>query len=89
MNLRKYKIANMAVFDFVATFIFVFFIHLYMWKNPINIEKDNRTYIQYFMSLIFLFISFIGLAVIIHYIFGIKSALSAYLGFNSMPPKNR
>ena len=60
MNLRKYKIANMAVFDFIATFIFVFFIHLYMWKNPINIEKDNRTYIQYFMSLIFLFISFIG-----------------------------
>jgi hypothetical protein len=89
MNLRKYKIANMAVFDFIVTFIFVFFIHLYMWKNPLDIKKDNRTYMQYFISLILLFISFIGLAIIFHYIFGIKSALSAYLGFNNMPPANR
>lgn len=89
MNLRKYKIANMTIFDFVVTFIFVFFIHLYMWKNPLDIKKDNRTYMQYFISLLLLFISFIGLAIIIHYIFGIKSALSAYLGFNSMPPANR
>jgi len=82
----------MAIFDYVATFIIVFLIHLYMWLNPIFMSNDNknkRNYIQYFVSLLLLYIAFIGFAVILHYLFNIKSALSAYLGFNDMPDKNR
>lgn len=92
MNLRKYKIYNMALFDYFITFVFVFFIHLYMWRNPLYMDittKNNRNLIQYISSFILLFISFIGIAVIFHYIFGIKSGLSAHLGFNNIPDKNR
>ena len=89
-DLRKFKIFNMAIFDFVATFICVFIIHYYMWSNPIHMkDPTKRTYLQYFTSLTFLFITFIGFGVILHYLFNIQSGLSAYLGFNDEPNKNR
>ncbi len=85
-GLRDYRIFNMAIFDLVATFIFVLIIHTIMWRNPLNMKKPNeRTWVQYIISLILLYISFIGLGVIIHRIFRIESALSAYLGFNDKP----
>ena len=89
MNLRKYKIFNMAIFDYVMTFIFIFILHLYMWLHPLDDIKNKRNIWQYLISLLLFFISAIGLAVIIHYFFGIKSPLSGYLGFNLQPNKNR
>lgn len=82
-NLRKYKVMKMALFDLVMTFIAVLIIHSLMWAYPLDMkEKNNRTWLQYISSLMLLFVSFIGLGVIFHRLFGIKSALSAYLGFN-------
>ena len=89
-ELRKFKILNMAIFDFIATFVCVFIIHYYMWTHPIYMkDPTKRTYVQYFTSLIFLFVTFIGIGVIMHYIFNIQSGLSAYLGFNDMYNKNK
>ena len=82
MDLRKYRIYNMAIFDFVATFVVIFFLHLYMWNYAKVTNKNERTYLQYFGSLILLFIASIGLGVIVHYFVGIQSALSGYLGLN-------
>lgn len=88
--LRKFKIFNMAIFDFIATFVGVFILHYYMWSNPLDIKEPNkRTYIQYFTSLLLLFVAFIGIGVLLHYLFGIKSGLSAYLGFNDIPDSRR
>ena len=76
----------MALFDFAATFIVVILIHYYMWSRPIYMkDPSKRTTIQYIISLIFLFITFIGIGVIVHYFAGVQSGLSAYLGFNDMP----
>ena len=82
-DLRKYKIYKMAIFDLVMTFLFMFFIHLYMWRNIPDNQKKNRNYIQYIVSLILLLITSLGLGVIMHYITGVNSALSTYLGLNN------
>ena len=87
-SLRKYRIFNMAIFDFAMTFLVIFLVHLYMWRNPIE-KQNNRSYMQYFMSLILFIIGSIWLGVIFHYIFNVKSQLSYYLGFNGEPNKNR
>ncbi len=92
-QLRKPKFLNMAIFDLVATFIgaFIgaFIVHILLWIYPLDMkEKEKRTSLQYVASLILIFIMFLGLGVIFHRIFGIKSALSAYLGFNDMPIRN-
>ena len=79
-ELRKYKFFNMAIFDLVGTFIIIWFIHLYMWMNIPNENKKNRNYIQYFLSLLLLFITGLGIGLIFHYMFKINSALSRYLG---------
>ena len=89
MNLRKYKLFNMAIFDFIMTFIIIFILHLYMWFHPLDDMKNQRNIWQYLISLLLFFVSAIGLGVIMHYFFGIKSALSGYLGFNLQPNKNR
>lgn len=89
-SLRKHRILNMAIFDYVATFIIVFILHYYMWKNPLKMkEPEKRTYTQYILSLVLLCITFVGLGTLAHYFAGIQSALSAYLGFNEMPSINR
>ncbi len=88
-QLRKPKFLNMAIFDLVATFIGAFIVHILLWIYPLDMkEKEKRTSLQYVSSLILIFIMFLGLGVIFHRIFGIKSALSAYLGFNDMPIRN-
>ncbi len=79
-ELRKYKFFNMAIFDLVGTFVIIWFIHLYMWMNIPNENKKNRNYIQYFVSLLLLFITGLGIGLIFHYMFKINSALSRYLG---------
>ena len=85
-KLRKPKFFNMTIFDLIATFIGAFIVHILLWIYPLDMkEKEKRTSIQYFLSLLLIFIMFLGLGVIFHRIFGIKSALSAYLGFNDMP----
>jgi hypothetical protein len=85
-DLRKYRIFKMAIFDYILTFIGAFIIHLYIWKNPIHTkDASKRTYFQYFISLFFMYITAIGVGVIVHYFFGIQSTLSGYLGINDMP----
>jgi uncharacterized membrane protein AbrB (regulator of aidB expression) len=82
MNLRDYRILGLAVIDYVVTLFFVLILHSYMWFYA-NISKNTkRTYIQYFVSLIYIFIAILGLATILHFFFGIKSVFSRYLGFN-------
>lgn len=84
--LRGPKIWNMAIFDLVATFIGAFIVHLLLWLYPLDMkDKEKRTSMQYILSLTLIFITFVGLGVIAHRIFKVKSALSAYLGFNDMP----
>lgn len=85
-DLRRPKILNMAIFDLVATFIVAFIIHLLLWIYPLDMkDKEKRTSVQYLSSLMLIFIMSLGLAIIFHRIFGIKSAFSAYMGFNDMP----
>jgi len=85
-KLREPKFLNMAIFDLVGTFVISLIIHAILWVYPLEMQnKEKRTYPQYFISAIFIFIMFLGIGVIFHRIFGIKSALSAYLGFNDMP----
>jgi hypothetical protein len=49
-----------------------------MWINAkVNYK---RTTIQYFISLIVVFIGMLGLGTIIHYFFGVKSTFSHYIG---------
>jgi hypothetical protein len=85
--LRKYRIFNMAIFDFTITILVIFMIHLYMWRNASLSPntKNNRTYLQYFISLSLFIIGSIWLGVMVHYILGVKSQLSFYLGFNDEP----
>jgi hypothetical protein len=81
--LRQYRIFNMAIFDLTATFIGAFIVHILLWMYPLDMkEKNKRTTTQYIASLTLIFIMFLGLGVIFHRIFGIKSVLSGYLGFN-------
>lgn len=85
-QLREPKFLNMAIFDLVGTFIISLIIHTILWVYPLEMQnKEKRTYTQYITSVIFIFVMFLGIGVIFHRIFGIKSALSAYLGFNNMP----
>ena len=89
-QLRKPKFFNMAIFDLSATFIGAFLVHLVLWMFPLEMkDKNKRTIQQYLISLLLIFIMFLGIGVIFHRIFGIHSALSAYIGFNDMPPFNR
>jgi len=78
VNLRKYRIFNLAIFDYVVTFIAVLILHYYMWVNAkVNYK---RTTAQYFISLTVIFIGMLGLGTIIHYFFGVKSTFSHYIG---------
>jgi len=82
---KKYRIFGLSAYDYIGTLVIVFFIHLYMWNNPVNISKkelEERTVIMYLVSLVFLFITSIGIGVLFHYIFNQTSQLSYNLGFN-------
>jgi len=81
--LRQYRFLKMAIFDLVVTFIFALIVHSLLWTYPLEMkDKEQRTWIQYLFSLFLIFVTFLGLGIISHRIFGIKSTLSAYLGFN-------
>jgi hypothetical protein len=82
MNLRDYRILGLSIIDYVVTFIVVLILHSYMWFYANISNKTKRTYLQYFISLIYIFIAILGLATILHFFFGIKSVFSSYLGFN-------
>lgn len=85
-QLREPKIFKMAIFDLTGTFIIAFIIHIIMWSYPLEMkEKEKRTIFQYMTSLLLIFITLVGLGVISHRIFKVKSALSGYIGFNDMP----
>ena len=84
-DLRKYRFYNMAIFDVVATFALAFVVHYILWSYPLEMkDKSKRTYLQYFVSLVLIFLMFIALGVIFHRIFKIQSALSGYIGFNDV-----
>ena len=82
-KLRSVKIFNMAVFDFVMVFVFVFIIHQYLWFHPIEQIKNKRNLFQYTALLIILMITGVGIGIITHWIFRIKSGLSGHLGLNN------
>lgn len=85
-SLRKHKFYNMAIFDLVVTMIIAFTVHTFLWMYPFEMKnKEERTYTQYFTSLLLILITFLGMGVIFHRIFKIQSALSGYLGLNDMP----
>jgi len=84
-KLREPKIWNMAIFDLTSVFIVVFIIHMIMWRNYKGVNADKRTTLQYIISLLFMFFTFVGLGVVFHSIFRIESGLSYYLGFNDKP----
>ena len=82
MNLRDYRIIGLAIIDYVITFVFVLVLHSYMWYYAKISSTTKRTYLQYFASLLYIYIAFLGLATVLHFFFGIKSVFSRYLGFN-------
>lgn len=82
MDLRSFRILGLAVIDYIITFIIVLILHSYMWFNANISNTTKRTYIQYFGSLLYIFIAILGIATILHYFFGIRSIFSKYLGFN-------
>jgi hypothetical protein len=80
-ELRKPKIWNMAIFDIVSVAIFVFLIHNYIWFHPLE-RVDNRNIFQYIAMFLILYITFIGIGMLFHWTFGIKSGLFGHLGIN-------
>ena len=79
LNLRKYRIFNLAIFDYVVTFIAIIILHSYMWfRAKVNYK---RSILQYIISFIYISIAILGLGTILHYFFGIKSTFSQYIGF--------
>jgi uncharacterized membrane protein len=84
-KLREPKFMDMAIFDLVGTFVVAFIIHIIMWKNYKGVNAGARTITQYIISLLFIFVTFVGIGIIFHSIFGVSSALSFYLGFNDKP----
>lgn len=85
-ELRQYRILGLAVFDLAFGFAGAYIIHLLLWMYPLDIkEKDQRTTLQYLLSLLLIFITVVGLGVIVHRLVGVKSTLSSYLGLSSRP----
>ena len=89
-ELRKYRFLNLTLIDLVPTLIIGLVIHSYLWLYPLELnveEQSKRTFIQYFASLIIILITLLGLGLILHRSFSIKSGLSAHLGLNGLPNK--
>jgi hypothetical protein len=89
-ELRKHRVLNLTLIDLVPTLIVGLIIHSYLWLYPLELseyQQTDRTFIQYAASLALILTTLLGLGVIIHRIFGIKSGLSAHLGLNGRPNK--
>ena len=87
-QLRKHRVLNLTLIDLVPTLIVGLIIHSYLWLYPLELSEDqqtDRTFVQYAASLAIILTTLLGLGVIIHRIFGIKSGLSAHLGLNGRP----
>ena len=88
-EIRKVKVLEMAVFDLVGTYIIALLFHAIMWNNPINSEKFERSNFtgQYFVSSLFIYVTFIGIGSLVHYVMGVDSKLLNYLGYNMKQKK--
>jgi len=89
-QLRKYRFLNLTLIDLIPTLFVGLIIHSYLWLYPLELdidEQSNRTIIQYIVSLSIILITLLGLGIIIHRSFSIKSGLSAHLGLNGIPNK--
>jgi hypothetical protein len=89
-ELRRYRFLNLTLIDLVPTLIIGLVIHSYLWLYPLELnveEQSKRTFVQYFLSLALILITLLGLGLILHRSFGIKSGLSAHLGLNGLPNK--
>jgi hypothetical protein len=89
-ELRRHRFMNLTLIDLVPTLIIGLIIHSYLWLYPLELnieEQSKRTFIQYFFSLALIIITLLGLGLILHRSFGIKSGLSAHLGLNGLPNK--
>ncbi len=89
-QMRKYRFFNLTLIDLIPTLIIGLIIHSYIWLYPLELdidEQSNRTFIQYFASLSIILVTLLGLGIIIHRSFSIKSGLSAHLGLNGIPNK--
>jgi hypothetical protein len=89
-QMRKYRFFNLTLIDLIPTLIIGLIIHSYIWLYPLELdidEQSNRTFIQYFASLSIILATLLGLGIIIHRSFSIKSGLSAHLGLNGIPNK--
>jgi hypothetical protein len=89
-ELRRHRVLNLTLIDLVPTIIIGIIIHSYMWLYPLELsdeEQSNRTFIQYTASLAIILITLLGLGILLHRLFGIRSGLSAHIGLNGMPNK--
>jgi hypothetical protein len=89
-ELRRHRVLNLTLIDLVPTIIIGLIIHSYLWLYPLELsgeEQSNRTFIQYTASLAIILITLLGLGIILHRLFGIRSGLSAHIGLNGMPNK--
>jgi hypothetical protein len=89
-ELRRHRFLNLTLIDLVPTVIVGIIIHSYIWLYPLELsgeEQSNRTFIQYTASLAIIVITLLGLGILMHRMFGIRSGLSAHLGLNGKPNK--
>jgi hypothetical protein len=91
-QLRQHRFLNLTLVDLIPTLIVALIIHSYMWLYPLELSSEaitERTFIQYAISLTIICVTSVGLGIIIHRIVGVKSGLSAHLGLNGIPNKNK
>ena len=74
-NLRKYKICNLSIIDFIFVLLVAFFINYFLNKYKIN--KKYK-----FLNLFTIFVILIILGIIIHKILNIDTMLGYYLVIN-------
>jgi hypothetical protein len=89
-ELRRHRVLNLTLIDLIPTMLIGLIIHSYLWLYPHELsseEQSNRTFIQYTASLAIILITLLGLGIIMHRLFGIRSGLSAHLGLNGKPNK--
>jgi hypothetical protein len=89
-ELRRHRVLNLTLIDLIPTMLIGLIIHSYLWLYPLELsseEQSNRTFIQYTASLAIILITLLGLGIILHRSFGIRSGLSAHLGLNGKPNK--
>ena len=77
--LRKPKIFNMALFDFLLVLIIAGIIGYFFNKYLKKKGKKNNVYISIVISFIILII----IGIFVHYIFNIPTYLNYYLGLNT------